>query len=115
LAAPAREERFDRYIEHRRGTGHGLQQFAEIAQGVRADHVAVVGWQGQRDLVGTEGVDVEMVVPELRQNLAQWVAAVSGADEGCRDDFAARTRLFGAVALGIEQGPQRLDGLVQGR
>jgi len=101
-------------IQHRRGTGHGFQQGAEIAQGVLADHFAVVDRQSHRDGIGTEGVDIEMVAPELGQHLAQRIAAIDGADQGGGDHLVAGPSPLGGMAgLGVQQGPERLDGPIQ--
>ncbi len=102
-------------IEHRRAGGDRLEEVAEIAERVAADHLAVVRGQRHRDLVARIGIDVEVVVPEARQHLAQLPAAVHRAEDGRRRHLLARAAALGAVhaAAPDDEVPALLDRAVE--
>ena len=68
-------------IKHRQALHGGLQQLAEIAERVLADDIAIIrGPDGADGVVGVD-VDVEVVVPEIDEQLLHLPFGVAGADE----------------------------------
>ena len=68
-------------IKHRQALRDGLQQLAEIAERVLADDIAIIrGPDGADGVVGVD-VDVEVVVPEIDEQLLHLPFGVAGADE----------------------------------
>jgi hypothetical protein len=100
-------------IDQHGGTGRDrLQHLAEIAQSVAADDVAVIGRQRHGNELVARGIDVEMVVPEVGQHLAQLPAAAYGARQrGGGDGGAQEAALL--AGHGRSGGlPMLLDRLV---
>ena len=72
--------------EHRRAVGDGPQHLMEAAQHVRPNCVALVGRHEIASLAGV-GEDVEVVVPEVDQNLGELPVALHGADDARRSEL----------------------------
>ena len=64
--------------QHRRAPGHRLQKLTEVSQGVAAQGAVVVRQRRSHGIVAN-GVDVEMIVPEADQHLAQLPAGTDRA------------------------------------
>ncbi len=101
--------------------GNGFEHLTEIAEQVRAQHVAVVRDQHRHGVILPE-VDVEMVVPEIGQHLDQLFAAVDRAQKGGFDQFVGGLAVpipVGVIVhvVGIVDdvvGVQFVGGFVQG-
>ena len=99
--------------QHRRTLGGGFQQVFELAEDVRADHVALVF--GDQVAVGALiEVDVEVVEPEIGQHFVELAVAVDGAQQLAFGEIAGdhllRTvgHLDAAAQLGRCDGEQSL-------
>ena len=100
-------------IQHRRALGDRFQHRSEIAERVRADHIAVVVHEhGARIEIGRH--DVEVVVPEADHHLMQLSFRIHRARQRGALRFPGRTHTN--VVSGIGQdviGPQLGETLAQ--
>ncbi len=99
--------------QHRGRGGDVAQKRAEAAEGMGAQ-AGVVGGEEDRDEFVLQRVDVEVVVPELGDQLAQLSRGVDGADQAGGDHFLPRAAAFGighgAVPVEQRQEAGRVGG-----
>ena len=100
-------------VQHRHMPGAGEEHLVKIAEGVRADDVAIPGMPACRDAGAELGVDVEVVVPEVDGQFEKLAPAVHGAREGRFFDLPQRTHAGVVVALAGALREHRTQRLVQ--
>ena len=114
VGAGARVRGVVEVVHHRRALRDGLQHRPEIAQRIRADHVAVVVHE-HRAGIEIGGHHVEMVVPETDHHFLQLPLGVHGTDQrrALRLPGGAHAHVVDGVRCDVV-GPQLGEALAQG-